>query len=112
MRMLIKYQQAKDNMKSIQFETAAEFETLFKKKTEAVTDAIVESIELAMMDNKKIADIFEVSIIDADTSYIISLNKAEWTAALTSCLDHYHTSQSDPDKAIDTWKLLEAAKVY
>lgn len=99
-------------MVKIQFEHPAEFETLFKKKTEKVTDAIVQGIEQAMMDNKKVADLFEVSFSTVENAYVISLNRVEWVGALTSCLDHYHESGSDPDKAIDTWKLLEAAKVY
>ncbi len=99
-------------MKKIQFENSAEFETLFKKKTEAVTDAIVEAIEEAITDNKKIADLFEVSFVNVEEAFVISLNRSQWVTALSSCLDHYHENSSDPDKAIDTWKLLEIAKVY
>ena len=99
-------------MKKIQFENAAEFETLFKRKTEEVTDAIVESIEQAITDRKKVADLFEVSFVNVKEAFIISLNRSQWVTALNSCLDHYHENSSDPDKAIDTWKLLEIAKVY
>ena len=99
-------------MKKIQFENPEEFETLFKKKTEAVTDTIVDSIEEAITGNKKVADLFEVSFVNVEEAFIISLKRSQWVTAVNSCLDHYHENSSDPDKAIDTWKLLEIAKVY
>jgi hypothetical protein len=99
-------------MKKIQFETPEEFDTLFRNKTEAVTDVIVECIQDAMMKRKKVADLFEVSFVNVENAYVISLNSVEWETALTSCLQHYHENSSDPDKAIDTWKLLEAVKLY
>ncbi len=99
-------------MRKIQFENTAEFDTLFRSKTEAVTDAIVEAIQEAVMERKKVADLFEVSFVNVENAYVISLNSVEWQTALTSCLDHYHINSSDPDKAIDTWKLLEAVKLY
>ena len=53
-----------------------------------------------------------MSFVNVEEAFIISLNRSQWVTALNSCLDHYHENSSDPDKAIDTWKLLEIAKVY
>lgn len=98
-------------MKDLTFKNIEEFETLFKKKTQAVTDTIVECVEAAMTNNLRSADLFRVTIEEGDYSYVISLLRSEWSKALQSCLDFYHDN-NQVDAAIDTWKLLELAKVW
>lgn len=98
-------------MKDLKFSSVEEFETLFKKKTLDITDTIVDCIESAMSDNQKSADLFRVTIEQGDHSYVVSLVRSEWAKALQSCLDYYHTNNHS-DQAIDTWKLLELAKVW
>ena len=98
-------------MVKLHFKSTEEFEKLFKVKDKEVTDAIVQSVEQAMKENKKVADLFEVSFEDAEIGYMISLPSREWAHALQSCLDHYH-SLSLSDEQIDCWKLLEAAKTW
>lgn len=98
-------------MVKLHFNNTEEFEKLFKVKDKEVTDAIVQAVEKAMKDNKKVADLFEVSFEDAEIGYQISLNSIEWPNALQSCLDHYH-SLNLTDECIDTWKLLEASKAW
>ena len=107
----MQHQQAEDNMKTLNFQSVEEFETLFKKKTLDVTDTIVDCIESAMSDNLKSADLFRVTIEQGDHSYVIALVRSEWSKALQSCLDYYH-EHNHADQAIDTWKLLELAKVW
>lgn len=97
-------------MVKIHFNSPEEFSSLFKRKEVNVTNAIVEAIEQAMIDRKKSAMLFEITFEEHDNLYEISLPSSQWTSALQSCLDHYHTLQMS-DEAIDTWKLLEAAKV-
>lgn len=104
----IKYQAAVVNL---HFESTSEFETLFKSHTLKVTNAIVQGIEEAMQDKKKTAQLFELTFSDADMVYEITLPSSQWPQALQSCLDHYHELQM-ADEQIDTWKLLEAAKVW
>ena len=98
-------------MKELHFNTPEEFETLFKKKTLEVTDTIVEAIEEAMQSNRRSANLFHVTFETSDHGYDITLVRAEWKNALQSCLDYYHKA-NESDKAIDTWKLLELAKVW
>lgn len=98
-------------MVKLHFTSTDEFETLFKKKSTKVTNAIVEGIQLAMEKNKRTAPLFEISFLDVDNLYEISLPQSQWASALQHCLDYYH-SQDMTDQAIDTWKLLEAAKVW
>jgi len=96
-------------MKKLNFNTTEEFEQLFNKKNEAVTDAIVQAIELAITERKSTAKVFSITFADYDLCYEISLPKVEWVGSLDSCLNFYHDNNC-VDKAIDTWKLREAAK--
>lgn len=97
-------------MTRLHFKHPSEFEGLFKTRNERVTDTIVVGIEKAISGRKKIADLFEITFDDCEEAFLISLPSREWAHALNSCLDFYHEHNSDPDKAIDTWKLLEVAK--
>jgi hypothetical protein len=98
-------------MTRLHFENTAEFETLFSNKKKNVTDAIVSGIEKAMQSNRRSALLFEVSFENADKMFEISLPISQWQQALNSALEHYHQLELS-DEAIDTWKLLEAVKVW
>ena len=98
-------------MKKLHFESTEQFATLFKSKTKEVTDAIVEGIELGMGNSKKSALLFEITFEEGEMMYEISLPASQWPSALQKCLDHYH-ELGLTDEQIDTWKLLEAAKVW
>ena len=98
-------------MVKLHFESPQEFETLFSNNNIKVTNAIVKSIQEAMTSRKKTALLFEITFEEHDNLYEISLPQSQWSTALQSCLDHYHRLDM-ADQAIDTWKLLEAAKVW
>ena len=95
----------------LHFNNPEQFETLFTKKTTKVTNGIVSGIEDAMKSNKRTAPLFEITFEEHDNLYEISLPQSEWPTALQSCLDFYHEKELS-DQAIDTWKLLEASKVW
>ena len=98
-------------MDKLHFESPQEFETLFSNNNIKVTNAIVKSIQEAMTSRKSTALLFEITFEEHDNLYEISLPQSQWSTALQSCLDHYHRLDM-ADQAIDTWKLLEAAKVW
>ena len=98
-------------MKKIHLKNTEEFENLFKNKTLKITDHIVEGISEAMEQNIKVADLFEVSFEGEEMVYEISLPQSQWATALQSCLDIYH-KEGLSDECIDTWKLLETAKLW
>lgn len=97
-------------MINLHFETAEEFEDLFKRKSIKVTDAIVSGIEKALTENKKSALLFLLSFQDIDQAFEVSLPESQWKVSLESCLDHYHKLNKQ-DEQIDTWKLLEILKI-
>ena len=98
-------------MVKLHFNSPEEFSSIFKRQSIKVTNAIVQAIELAMADGKRTALLFEITFEEHDNLYEISLPSSQWAQALQSCLDHYH-QENMADEAIDTWKLLEAAKVW
>lgn len=98
-------------MVRLNFETSDQFSALFKERSKKVTDAMVSGIEKAMLENKKTADIFQITFEEEEIAFDISIVRREWKHALKSCLDHYHTLNLT-DQQIDTWKLLEAAKTW
>ena len=98
-------------MKKLHFQTPEDFENVFRSQSIELTDSIVESIEEAMQSNKRSAYIFLISFEDTDIEYEINLGASQWVKALSKCLEHYHKAHLH-DKAIDTWKLQEAAKVW
>jgi hypothetical protein len=93
------------------FNNTEEFEDLFKNRKKEVTDGIVHGIEKAMQGNKRTAELFEISFVEYSRMFEISLPRSQWVHALEACLEHYHEMEL-ADEAIDTWKLLEAAKVW
>jgi len=103
-------------MVKLHFKNTNEFESIFKLKNIKVTDAIVLGIEKAMQHSSSSASVFSITFDDVDTAYEISLPKKEWVQALESCLKFYHEFERQDeditDKQIDTWKLLEVAKVW
>lgn len=98
-------------MVKLHFESTADFEATFKSKNKEVTDSIVKAIENAMTNSTKRALVFELTFDNADTMFEVSLPQSQWEDALQSCLDHYHELEL-ADQQIDTWHLLEAAKVW
>ena len=98
-------------MVKLHFNDPSEFESVFKRKSVQVTNAIVSGIQEAMQSGKRTAPLFEITFEDVDNLYEISLPQSQWTSALEKCLEHYH-NEDMADEAIDTWKLLEAAKVW
>jgi len=97
-------------VRNLHFESSQEFEDLFNKKSLIITDAIVESIERAIVDKKDTAKLFSLTFQDYEDAYEITLPKACWRESLESCLDFYHKKDLQ-DQQIDTWKLLELVKV-
>lgn len=97
-------------MDRLHFNSTHEFEQVFKSKKKSITDSIVRSLEKAILENKRTAKLFEITFEDVDLMYEISLPRSQWTIALEHCLEHYRALDLT-DEQIDTWKLLEAAKV-
>lgn len=96
-------------MKKIKVESIEHFGELFKEKTIEMTDTIKNSIQEAISQKRRTANLFEVEIGGVDTIIGITLNKAQWTDALETCLKHYE-EWDHSDDAIDTYLLIKELK--
>jgi len=95
----------------MQFENTDEFERVFKKHDKEITDAIVEAINEAYQSQKKSAQLFEVSFVDAELVYEISLPSTQWELALESCMDHYRDI-GETDSSIDVYLLQKEVRKW
>ena len=98
-------------MKKMQFENTDEFERVFKTHDKEITDAIVEAINEAYQFQKKTAQLFEVSFVDAELVYEISLPSNQWEIALESCMDHYRNI-GETDSSIDVYLLQKEVRKW
>jgi hypothetical protein len=96
-------------MKRIQVESIEDFGQLFKEKTIEMTNTIKDSIQEAVTQKRKTANLFEVEIDGIETVMGISLGKNQWIDALETCLKHYEEWQLSDD-AIDTYLLIKELK--
>lgn len=96
-------------MKKLHFETIAQFEDAFTRSSRELTDSIVKGIELAILENKKSADVFSITFETYDGQFDISLPQTQWSSSLDACLKHY-SELNLTDECIDTWKLMELLK--
>jgi hypothetical protein len=97
-------------MTDLYFNSAEEFEKVFKQKNKTVTDAIVLGIREAMSYNKPSAQLFSITFEGADNIYEMSLPQDQWITALEAALKHYHQLGGCENDCIDTWQLLQDAK--
>ena len=88
-----------------------EFENLFNQKDVKITNGIVYGIRNAIHNKAKTANLFEIIFQHEDTYYEITLPKAQWGKALTSCIEKYEEREMWDD-AIDTYNLTKLIDAY
>jgi hypothetical protein len=74
-----------------------------------ITNTIVKVIESTYKTRKKSALILELSIMDANGVFEVSLPNVEWEKSLQNCITYY-SDNNMYDEAIDTFSLLEKIK--
>ena len=93
-------------MKRIVVEGISEFSEMFREKSVEMTFSIRDSIQEALIKNKKTANLFEVEFEGVEAIMEISLYKTQWKVALENCLKHFHEWNMVDDE-IDTYLLLK-----
>lgn len=101
-------------MKRLVVEGINEFSDIFREKTVDMTTSIRDSIQEALEQGKRTANLFEVEFEGVETIMEITLPKNQWKTALDNCLKHFEEWEMGDD-ALDTYlvlkKLNEDAKV-
>lgn len=93
-------------MRRLTVEGINEFSDMFREKTVDMTTSIRNSIQEALDQNKKTANLFEVEFEGVETIMEITLPRNQWKTALDNCLKHFH-EWNMPDDEIDTFLLLK-----
>lgn len=96
-------------MKRLLVEGLNEFSDMFREKDVEMTTSIRDSIQEALDQNKRTANLFEVEFEGVETIIEISLPKSQWKIALENCLKHFHEWEMSDDE-IDTFLLLKKLK--
>ena len=93
-------------MKRLVVEGINEFSDMFREKTVDMTTSIRDSIQEALDQNKKTANLFEVEFEGVETIMEITLPRNQWKTALDSCLKHFEEWEMGDD-ALDTYLILK-----
>lgn len=76
-----------------------------------ISNTIVQTITEIYKTRKKSALILELTLMDANGVFEISLPKSEWEKSLQNCVKFYSESEMY-DEAIDTFSLIEKLKEH
>ena len=95
-------------MKRFTFDEITDFSSFFNGNNPEITDAIVEGIREAMDANKNEADLFELGFNEEDDFFEVSLEKGEWSQALSACMNKYEQAERYDD-VIEAYTLLKKA---
>ena len=93
-------------MKRLLVEGLNEFSDMFREKDVEMTTSIRDSIQEALDQNKRTANLFEVEFEGVETIIEISLPKSQWKIALENCLKHFEEWEMGDD-ALDTYLVLK-----
>lgn len=96
-------------MKRLQIDSLSELEQIFKEKTVEMTNTIRDSIQEAVDNKRKTAQLFEIEIDGVDNTFEITITSKEFCTALENCLRHYEEWEMGDD-ALDTYILLKQVK--
>jgi len=97
-------------MKKLKIASVKDLDEIFKVESIEMITNIRDSIEEALRSNKRVAQIFEISMEDFDSTFQIELSRKDWTTALNNCLEHYEKWEMG-DHALDTYLLLKEVSV-
>lgn len=93
-------------MKRLVVEGIHEFSDMFREKSVDMTTSIRDSIQEALEQNKRTANLFEVEFEGIETIMEITLPKNQWKTALDNCLKHFREWEMADDE-IDTYLLIK-----
>ena len=93
-------------MRRLTVEGINEISDMFREKTVDMTTSIRNSIQEALDQNKKTANLFEVEFEGVETIMEITLPRNQWKTALDNCLKHFEEWEMGDD-ALDTYLILK-----
>jgi len=96
-------------MLDINVQNYEELDKIFSPDNVELIEHLYSSVKQAYNENKNSADIFRITVGEADYSYEVSVPREEWNEVLNTVMAYFH-KEDRTDECIDVWELQEGIK--
>ena len=86
-----------------------ELDEIFSPGNEVLIEQMYKAVNQAYKEGKTSAEVFKITVGEADYSYEVSVPREEWQNVLDTVLSFFHKEQRT-DECIDVWQLQEGIK--
>lgn len=83
-----------------------ELDEIFSPGNEVLIEQMYKAVNQAYKEGKTSAEVFKITVGEADYSYEVSVPREEWQNVLDTVLSFFH-KQERTDECIDVWQLQE-----
>lgn len=83
-----------------------ELDEIFSPGNEVLIEQMYKAVNEAYREGKSSAEVFKITVGEADYSYEVSVPREEWKNVLETVLSFFH-KQERTDECIDVWQLQE-----
>ncbi len=96
-------------MIEINVENYDELDQIFSPGNEVLIEGMYKAVDQAYREGKSSAEVFRITVGEADYSYEVSVPREEWHNVLETVLAFFHKEERT-DECIDVWQLQEGIK--
>ena len=86
-----------------------ELDEIFSPGNEVLIEQMYKAVNQAYKEGKTSAEVFKITVGEADYSYEVSVPREEWQNVLDTVLSFFHKEERT-DECIDVWQLQEGIK--
>jgi microcompartment protein CcmL/EutN len=86
-----------------------ELDEIFNPENEILIEGMYKAVNQAFKEGKSTAEVFRITVGEADYSYEVSVPREEWSNVLETVLNFFHKEERT-DECIDVWQLQEGIK--
>lgn len=86
-----------------------ELDEIFSPGNEVLIKQMYKAVNQAYKEGKTSAEVFKITVGEADYSYEVSVPREEWQNVLDTVLSFFHKEERT-DECIDVWQLQEGIK--
>jgi hypothetical protein len=86
-----------------------ELDEIFSPGNEVLIEQMYKAVSKAYKEGSTYADVFKITVGEADYSYEVGVPREEWQNVLDTVLSYFHKEQRTDD-CIDVWQLQEEIK--
>ena len=83
-----------------------ELDEIFSPGNEVLIEQMYKAVHQAYKEGKTSAEVFKITVGEADYSYEVSVPREEWKNVLDTVLSFFHKEERT-DECIDVWQLQE-----